>query len=231
MRWLRLEHSWSVLCSCAALLTALGCGEDPSPAVAAPPSGLIGEARYPLDVIPRETAKGQAACVPKGLVTYGGDVLTYDQPVQVHPAFVPRLRDFERLVVKTAREFYGRAPSRLVQMGAYRCRPKEKPRRLLSEHGLGNALDVAGVRFGPAKPNERVPRGAPDALREPFEVRIETHWKAGGRERVHREFLRELARRVIAARDMFRVVLGPAYPDHENHLHVDYAPYRLVRVF
>jgi hypothetical protein len=164
-------------------------------------------------------------------VRYRGELIAYDGPVLVHPAFRAKLREFEQLVATTAKKFYGRAPSQILQMGAYRCRPKERPRRLLSEHGLGNALDVAGVAFAAAPPGSSLPAGLPRALREPFAVRIEKHWNASGAEAVHREFLRELARRVIAHPNLFRVVLGPAYPDHQNHLHLDCAPYRLVKVF
>ena len=43
--------------------------------------------------------------------------------------------------------------------------------------------------------------------------------------------LADLARRVIARPEVFRTVLGPAYPGHHNHFHLDCAPYRVVEVF
>lgn len=227
----RLAGCWPLY----ACLLACG-GADASDSTATSPAQPLTATAalgpYPLDKIAREVAKGQRPpCYPAGLVQYKGEVVPYDQPAEVHPAFRASLRAFEHLVVSTAREFYGRAPERILQMGAYRCRPNEKPRRLVSEHGLGNALDVAGFAFGPAAPGAAMPKRLPSELRSAFQVRVENHWNASGDERVHREFLRELARRVIARTDMFRVVLGPAYPDHQNHLHLDNAPYRLVKVF
>jgi len=37
--------------------------------------------------------------------------------------------------------------------------------------------------------------------------------------------------RLIGRQDLFRVVLGPAWPGHHNHFHLDFAPYRVVEVF
>jgi hypothetical protein len=150
----------------------------------------------------------------------------------VHREFRPVLREFERLAIRTAEEIYGRAPQRLLEMGAYRCRKESRSRRLLSEHALGNALDLAGFRFGPLAEDEELPPGLPDSLQRGFDARIDQHWDArSGAGEVHRDFLRTLARRVIERPDIFSVVLGPAYPGHSNHLHLDRAPYRLVEVF
>jgi hypothetical protein len=69
-------------------------------------------------------------------------------------------------------------------------------------------------------------------LRAGFEVRIDNHWNATrGTGAAHSAFLRDLARRVIDRLDIFRTVLGPAYPGHRNHFHLDCAPYRVVEVF
>jgi hypothetical protein len=85
-------------------------------------------------------------------------------------------------------------------------------RRWLSEHSLGNAIDILGVDFAT------------------FQVRVKRHWHARGKEAIHARFLRTLARRVIAD-GRFRVVLGPSHRDHGDHFHFDMAPYRLVDVF
>lgn len=195
------------------------------------PPAAIGE--YELDAIPRELERGgEAPCYPDGLVQYAGDVIPYSKSVRVNRAFRPQLREFEAMVVDTAEEFYGRAPARLLEMGAYRCRQESASRRLLSEHALGNALDVAGFRFGPLARGEQLPHGLPDSLREGFDVRIDHDWNGRSAEgEVHRDFLRAVAKRTIDRPDLFTVVLGPAYPGHRNHLHLDRAPYRLVAVF
>jgi hypothetical protein len=207
-------------------LAALACSDSQADSPVAPGA-------YSLDSIPRELRSGtQAPCYPEGLLRYAGDLIPYSKPVRVHRDFRPALREFERLAISTAEEIYGRAPQRLLDMGAYRCRKESRSRRLLSEHALGNALDVAGFRFGPLAEHEALPRGLPESLQQGFDARIDQHWDArSGAGEVHRDFLRTLARRVIERPDTFSVVLGPAYPGHKNHLHLDRAPYRLVAVF
>ena len=66
--------------------------------------------------------------------------------------------------------------------------------------------------------------------RRGFKVRMKRHWDATGRDERHARFLRTLAKRVIAA-DIFRVLLGPAWPGHDDHFHFDMAPYREVAIF
>ena len=65
----------------------------------------------------------------------------------------------------------------------------------------------------------------------PQEVRLERHWDGTGKNAPHAAFLRALAERIIARPDIFHVVLGPAWPGHKNHFHLDHAPYRVVEVF
>lgn len=48
---------------------------------------------------------------------------------------------------------------------------------------------------------------------------------------VHSRFLRELAQRLIARPDIFRTLLGPVWPGHKNHFHLDMALYRVVEIF
>jgi hypothetical protein len=209
---------WCVLMTCCACAAA-----DADP---------IEVGDYALDGRPRELERGQTApCFPEGLVSYSGELVPYDKPAQVHRAFRSHLRQFEQLLKSTAQEFYGRAPARILHMGSYRCRENERARRLLSEHALGNAIDIAGFAFDAVAARD-LPRGTPEPLKRAFSVRVDRHWKGGDAiADLHRNFLRTLAERVIAQPDMFRVVLGPAYPRHQNHFHFDNAPYRLVQVF
>ena len=65
-----------------------------------------------------------------------------------------------------------------------------------------------------------------------FQVRLQKHWDGRGRlAATHSEFLRGLARTLIAHEDLFTVLLGPAFPGHHNHFHLDRAPYRVVEIF
>ena len=47
---------------------------------------------------------------------------------------------------------------------------------------------------------------------------------------LHRRFLHRLALRLARDTSLFRVVLGPGYPGHADHFHLDMASYRLVVV-
>jgi hypothetical protein len=183
---------------------------------------------YPLDRLSRTTpATGDFACPDVELTTYSGTSIHYFQPVQVYVGFVEPLARFEEIARDTAVEIYGRAPIKLVHDGAYNCRRTRGYATLLSEHALGNALDVEGFAFGPA------PAGtaAPEGLRGAFSVDLIHDWNATtGTRALHAKFLRLVAERVIDA-EIFHVVLGPDYAGHKGHFHIDLAPYRLVDVF
>jgi hypothetical protein len=188
---------------------------------------------YPLDAMDRNVPRGQPLpCRAIELVTYRGEQIRYARPVQVHPAFRERLRAFDELVAETAVAHYGRAPAKLLHLGALNCRRIRLYPDWISEHALGNALDVAGFVFAPLPRAAALPEGLPRALRGRFEVKLDPHWDATrGAGAVHSAFLRDLARRLIARTDIFRAVLGPAWPGHKNHFHLDCAPYRMVEVF
>jgi hypothetical protein len=189
--------------------------------------------RYPLDAIPRVLEHGQELpCGTAELVSYRGSRMRLGKPGRVHPAFVAKLEGLEAIIEATAREVYGRAPTRLVHLGTQACRRMRRFPDWVSEHALGNAIDLAGFDFGPLPRSERVPDGLPAGLRRAFSVRIDAHWNATrGVAAVHARFLRTLAARLIERPDLFRCVLGPAYPGHHDHLHLDFAPYRVVEVF
>lgn len=217
-----------MLCS-AALFGCAACADSHADA---PPAPIV-SAAYALDSVPRELQRGERApCYPDGLMSYRGERISYAKPVLIHPAFRPMLREFERIVIDVAEDVYGRPPARVLEAGAYRCREESKTRKWLSEHALGNALDVAGFHFDALPRDHDPPRGLPDSLRGSFDVRIDQHWNARSDVgEVHRDFLRGLAQRTIDRPDLFTTVLGPAYPGHADHLHLDRAPYRLIKVF
>jgi len=118
----------------------------------------------------------------------------------------------------------------LLHLGTFNCRRIRAYPDLLSEHALGNAIDVEGFEFGAMSRDD----GAAPALapRAAFTVRLVAHWDSRRPvDQIHRTFLRTLARRIIDEPELFRVALGPAWPGHRNHFHFDCAPYRLVEVF
>jgi hypothetical protein len=190
---------------------------------------------YPLDDIERtidveDGGDGGIACPEVELASYDGDTLRFSPPVKVVAPFVERLRRFEAIVADVAVRHYGRAPRAIVNDGAYLCRPVRHRTYRLSEHALGNAIDVVGFDFGPLeKRSDAGLLALPHALEAKFGVRIEKHWRAqtGESAILHARFLDELAR-VVVEREVFRSVLGPSHPTHRTHFHLDMAPWSHV---
>jgi hypothetical protein len=216
----------------AALCAALLASAYPLPSSAADTESA--KAADALDVQPRTLPEGEPLPCERAapaLVRYTGEQLRYQKPLQVHPLFRARLPAFERIVRELSERYYGRSPRKIVHLGAYSCRRMRRYPTWVSEHALGNAVDIAGFDFGPLPRRATAPAELPKRWRGGFEVRLERHWSATGASAVHAAFLRELARALIARPDLFSVVLGPAWPGHHNHFHLDHAPYRVVEVF
>ncbi len=188
---------------------------------------------FALDDLPRTVApEGPIHCPKVDLVTYRGDVLRYHTPVRVYVGFREHLRRFEEVARDVAVEVYGRAPSRIRHLGTLNCRRIRTWPDYLSEHGLGNAIDVAGFDFAPLPRKLARDSSLPPKLRRGFQVRLDPHWTGTtGVPAIHAHFLHLLAERLVARQDIFRVMLGPAYPGHKNHFHFDCAPWRIVEIF
>lgn len=185
---------------------------------------LRGDA-YPLDDVARRLEpKTRVQCDPKALTAYNGTSVAYAGQVLVDPAFVERLKRFEEVVVEVSQEVYGRAPAKLIHAGAYSCRTSRNRTTRISEHALGNALDVVGFSFNGVSKAQR--EATPALARGYFRVSVSQHWNAERSEvgRLHRHFLRTLADRVVDA-GVFRVALGPSHPGHSDHLHFDMSPW------
>jgi hypothetical protein len=188
-------------------------------------NALRGDA-YALDSAVRRHPDVRTAlkCDASALIDYRGEKLSYGGPVRVHPAFAERLRRFEAIAAEVGVEVYGRAPTKVRHFGTYSCRNARSRSQRLSEHALGNAIDVAGFDFGPASKQQRA--ALPAAQRLGFQVRVDKHFNAtkGELALLHREFLRRLVARL--ERDAaFRVLLGPNHVGHENHFHFDMSPW------
>ena len=189
------------------------------------------EDEYPLDDLPRRIApRGPFRCPDVELVSYRGKLIRYAEPAKIFSGFQERLERFEKVAHALGLELYGRPPRSMTHLGAHNCRRMTAYPDWLSEHGLGNAIDVAGFDF-PALPRDAT-TDLPKMLKGPFSVRMQSHWKMKhGPLALHARYLRTLARRLIARPDIFRVLLGPSYPGHHNHFHFDCAPFRMVDIF
>ena len=194
-------------------------------------NSLRGDA-YALDPIERIIDDGaRIECNSGGLVDHRGQIVPYQGAVRVDPAFRERLVRFEQLVLDVATEVYGRAPSRMRHFGAYVCRSTRNRSYRMSEHALGNAIDIAGFDFPRAKKHQPLALGLPRELRGPFQIRVARHWKAASHDpvaAVHARFLHELADRLSDRRDVFRGMIGPSRSDHSDHFHFDMSPWRYV---
>ncbi len=189
------------------------------------------DSAYGLDEVSREVpARGRVVCPKVEMVRHRGTHLRYHKPVRVYVGFRDRLEKFEKIVHDTAIEVYGRAPRRIVHIGTYNCRRIRRFPTFISEHGLGNAIDIEGFDFGPAR--GKAERGAvPRQLRRGFKVRVEKHWDGNrGVNALHAKFLRLVTERLVEREDIFTVLLGPAWPGHKNHFHFDVSPWRIVEL-
>lgn len=167
--------------------------------------------------------RGNVDCPDVDLIEYKGEILGYDRPLEINPAFKPRLRRFEAIVRDVAVEVYGRPPDRIVNFGGHNCRTVGGRGEKLSEHAFGHAIDVAGFEFD-ALPVTNAGGLTHRRAAEAFEVRLEDHWNASlGFARLHREFLRRLAK-VLEHGGPFSGMLGPSYPGHDRVFHFDFGP-------
>lgn len=192
---------------------------------------------YPLDEIARhlESAQETVPCQPQDLEVYRGTHLKL-APITVHPALIERITRFEEIVQEVGQEVYGRPASRVRHMGGYACRKSRFRPRRISEHALGNAIDVVGFDF-PALP--KTPEGTDDesgaelplVLKRSFQVNVKAHWESRGTPilEMHERFLRVLTERVVKDA-VFRVALGPSHRGHEDHFHFDMSPWSYVHL-
>jgi hypothetical protein len=186
---------------------------------------------YPLDEVSRYVDFGERPrkaarvdCSETLVTRYVGEHVRYERPVRIAESFQPKLQAFEAIVDEVAREYYGRAPHRILHLGAFACRTVRGRSNRLSEHALGNAIDVSGFTFTALRKNATAPEDLPAKLRRPFAVSVRRHFRHEadeGADALHRQFLRTVVARVRAER-VFRGIIGPGRRGHDGHLHFDY---------
>jgi hypothetical protein len=189
---------------------------------------------YPLDSASREVTDAGTGCTERVAVTrYTGETIRYEPAIRVAPAFAAKLAEAERIVARAAIEHYGRAPLAIVHYGAFACRPVRGRTDRLSEHALGNALDVAGFSFAPLRRDAVYYPVIPPALRRSFTASVQRHWtlreRASDIDRVHRDFLHDVVGRLRDG-SSFRAIVGPGHPGHAGHVHLDYGRYRYTSI-
>lgn len=188
-----------------------GSASDPRAA-----SGARAPLPYPFDGLSREIGARGIECPEIALTEFAGEQVPLSPPARVAAPFRERLHELERAIRELSLALYGRLPAAVLVAASYDCRSVSNSRRL-SEHALGNAIDIRGFRFAAHD-------GEP-----PFEVLVERHWHDSGGDPRHRRFLHALTETLVQ-RDVFRTLLGPAHPDHGDHFHFDVAPHPYVKL-
>ncbi len=162
---------------------------------------------YALDDFPRHPELAATGCPDVPLVDYVGEPIAWRPAFRVTPVFVPSVRALDALIAETSRDVYGRAPTTLLSASGYRCTTvRGRPERI-SEHALGNAIDVRGI-----------------VLDEENTTTVRDHWYSHpGDDPRHARFWRLLVTRAHE-RGLFRGIIGPPRADHLDHLHFDQSP-------
>ena len=117
---------------------------------------------------------------------------------------------FEAIVQEEAERLFGRKVASIEQMGTYNCRQIAAYAGWVSQHSFANAIDVKRFK-----------------LKGGREISVQKHYGRGPDVPSHKEgqFLRAVARRIVAEK-VFNVVLTPHFDRaHHNHFHLDLAPY------
>lgn len=166
-----------------------------------------------LDALARRGAGFERVAEPaafRGCRLATGVSLSHSRALLAPPATLScpmalALVTFEEDVIQpTALKYFGRRAAVVRHWGGYSCRGRSSDARRLSQHGLGQAIDLAEFDI------EDGPR-----------ISVKADWRdAGPRGR----FLREIARRACGP---FSVVLTPSNDAaHRDHLHFDIGPER-----
>jgi hypothetical protein len=203
----RCAVAWTML-----LLGVLaGCVAPPRPA--APPSATaqcLGQ--LSAQGVRFETVAAPVAargCGIENAVRVLQSAIAWNRPAEMSCTLASRLDSFERDAVQpAAQRYFGRPVVLIRHLGAYACRGENGGHSRLSQHALGNAIDIGSFELD-------------DGTR----IDVDSDWRARG---PRRDFLRDIAKRACA---YFNVVLTPASDAlHHNHFHLDVGPYRLCSV-
>ena len=189
---------------------------------------------YELDRIDRSPQANQGnPCHPERLAPYRGTWLRLAPPSAVAPPFAARLERFEVTLTEIGHRVYGRGPSQLEHVGIYACRAVERRTTRLSEHALGNAIDVTALRFPALSSEQSRVSALPPELRRSFTLSILGDYLPPARSTAiserHQQFF-ALLRQALREHELFRGVIGPPDSEHRTHLHLDMAPWPYERL-
>lgn len=191
----------------ATLLTALltACAAAPPGSTVGGPScaGELAAKGAVFEAVPDRD--GPNGCRLADAVRMTRSSVALDQPVQFNCATALHLLRFETDVLQpAAQRHFGKQLTRVRHFGGYACRARADNARRLSEHALGNAIDIAGFD-----------------LADGTQITVARHWGEAG---PRGAFLQDVAR---GACSIFHLVLTPRTDaQHRSHFHLDIGRWR-----
>ncbi len=167
-----------------------------------------GEGEYPLD----NASRSPNSCPNVETVQHPGMFVNYSRPVKVNPYFSEQLLLFEQLLLQVAVHHFDSNAVTIRHYGAFNCR-RIRGRNKLSEHAFANAIDISGFDI----------HDGDDVIK----IRLKKHWWTDSKQA---NFLHDLAQELAMRPDIFRGMLGPGDPAHEDHFHFDMGRHRYSRI-
>jgi hypothetical protein len=155
----------------------------------------------------RAAPDGKGCGIPHGvMVTRGPSGVTYSPPLVVDCSLAATLPAVEAIVQDEAQRHLGAPIVRIGDLGTYSCRSVRGWAQRLSQHAMGNAMDLA--TFQPRR--GRMVTVARDYVRQ-----------GDTPEKPEQRFLRAVYERLWSEAGLTRV-LGPDWDrSHRDHLHLD----------
>jgi hypothetical protein len=150
--------------------------------------------------------KGQGSCgilePIKVSALSGGGVTVSPNPTIGCPLASALDEWMTNAVQPAAIAWFGEPVVEIDQLDAYSCRPVDGiPSQNISEHAFGNAIDIAGYELADGR-----------------KITVKQDFLRGDPQ--SKGFLHEI---FAAACARFKTVLGPGYPEHDDHFHLDLA--------
>lgn len=145
--------------------------------------------------------------IPHGvIVTKGPTGITYAGPLMIDCSLALALPAVEKVIQEEAVKHLGEPITRITTLGSYSCRSVRGWRERISQHGLGNAMDMAAFS---------TKRGDKASVQRDYQIGVEEPEKPRGK------FLRAIYGRLWREGGVTRV-LGPEWDAaHRDHFHLD----------
>jgi hypothetical protein len=139
---------------------------------------------------------------PFKVTALAGGTVALNAPQTLDCSMIPALdRWIGEVVQPAAQANFGQPLVGIRAFGSYNCRAiNHNPFAKFSEHAFGNAIDIAAFRLADGR-----------------EISVLRGWRGDPAEQA---FLRNAH---AGACGLFATVLGPGYPQHDNHFHLDLA--------